>query len=107
MKKGPRDGALFVLQETATSSPDEGTAQMKHITNPPRSILTTVTPGSSRNEIRSAEVHCAQSRLLLLRIADGAGSRQARDFRDLAGILDYVVSAIEQIATTSATEPTR
>jgi hypothetical protein len=47
MKKGPRDGALFGLQETATSNPDEGSLKMDFSTKPARSTPSQRLPISS------------------------------------------------------------
>ena len=66
----------------------------------------TATPSSSSEEIRSATVHCGQSRLLLLRATADTTlhQRQVRELLDLAGILHHVICAIERLATSSGTE---
>lgn len=48
------------------------------------------------DEIRSATVHCAQARLLLLRVASHS-ELDLVELRDLAGILHHVLVAIEEL----------
>jgi hypothetical protein len=59
------------------------------------------TSDPSRAEIRSAAVHAAQSRLLLLREATENGDPDLeRELRDMAGILAHVISAIDELEAT-------
>ncbi len=49
----------------------------------------------------SASTHCAQSRLLLLREAIETGDPDLElELRDMAGILAYVISAIDELEAT-------
>jgi hypothetical protein len=51
--------------------------------------------------LRTASTHCAQSRLLLLREAIETGDPDLElELRDMAGILAYVISAIDELEAT-------
>lgn len=64
---------------------------MKRITNPPP-------PSSKIPALRSASIHCAQTRLLLLREAiETRDPDLERELRDMAGILAHVFGELEQI----------
>ena len=77
--------------------------QAEHSIYPARS-----TPSISRAAIRSAMVHAAQSRLLLRRsAAEARDPHQARTLRDLAGVLQYVITAIEELRDPSELGATR
>ena len=58
--------------------------------------------------LRSACMHAAQSRLLLLRLApETSDPLEVRDLCDLAGVLHYVITAIEEIEATRKLGATR
>jgi len=67
--------------------------QDQAITSPPTRSSPNKIPS-----IRSAAAHIAQARLLLLRVAtEIPDPLELRDLRDLAGVLQYVVAAIEEL----------
>lgn len=98
MKKSPRSrngGFLVFWNGEQHEQPRRGIAQMHDTTNPTRLNP----PAVTADEIRLATVHCLQSRLLLLRATSDTSldPRQARELRDLAGILHHVICAIEEL----------
>ena len=69
---------------------------MQRITEPARS-----NPVPKHAEIRAAAAHCAQSKLLLLRVAESiVDPLQVPTLRDLAGVLQYVVASIGELEAT-------
>ena len=65
---------------------------MQPTTKPARSNLV-----PKHTEIRAAAAHAAQSRLLLLRATETVDPLQFLTFCDLAGVLQYIVAAIEEL----------
>ena len=55
---------------------------------------------TSDPSIRLAAVHCAQSRLLLLRVAERIDPLLVPTLLDLAGVLQFVVVSIEELEAT-------
>ena len=67
-----------------------------------------ITSSISRTAIGSASVHAAQSRLLLRRAAaESLDPLHVRTLHDLAGVLQHVITAIEEFRNTSEMGATR
>jgi hypothetical protein len=64
--------------------------------------------GQHSTEIRAAAAHIAQAKLLVRRAAgETLDPLQVQTLRDLAGVLQYVITAIEELEATREMGATR